>query len=264
MISLQWEFNKSEYYHALCRQWSSNINFQLQKQNNIKLSGEILIESSMDVEFGVSCLCHPLIKCEVPKRENIVLKILRNGSIFHTKINSGENEEVIEIAPWSALDGVLLHDIKKGQYDEKKGVYPYRKYVGVFNTSENKLHVFLNETEYNDQLSFRNEFLSKKDNNVRETLLQVGKLMQDVDANMYEKIKELKELFFIGDISLLDNLISVCYDSYTDGEIEALLGIKRIPMAYQDKADNLVDSYYGTRNNSYFLKGELEKKLFKK
>lgn len=218
--------------YALFGEWSSKIDFKLKEQNGIKLSGEFLIISSIDTEFGVSCLCHPLINCEVPGKGNIILKILRDGSLFKLEIVAGENYETINVRPYDSLNGFLLHDIRKGKYDEKKYAYPYRRYAGIFNgaeTGENKdkLHVFLNEEEDNNQLNFRSEFIPKvKSENSKENLLQKGRMMQELDPDMFEKIKKLRELLLIGDVSLLDNLISVCYDIHTDEELNALLGIK--------------------------------------
>lgn len=256
--------------NALFGQWSSKIAFQVQKQDSVKLSGEFLIGSSADSEFGVSCLCHPLIYCEVPERGNIILKILRDGSTFSLEIVAGENYEVIDVRPWDRLNGFLLHDIKKGKYDEEKHAYPYRRYAGIFNGAErgenkDKLHVFLNEEEYRNQLAFRNEFPPKAgDDNSKETLLQKGRLMQDLDPDMFERIKRLREVLSIGDVSLLDNLISVCYDSYTDEELSALLGLNRQRMNYQNGADNLVKSYYGIGISNCFFPLEIQKRLLKK
>lgn len=269
-IAKMWGFVDRECGNALFGQWSSKIAFQVQKSNNVKLSGEFLIGSSADSEFGLSCLCHPLINCEIPERGNIILKILRDGSTFSLEIVAGENYEVIDVRPWDWLNGFLLHDIKKGQYDEEKHAYPYRRYAGIFNGAErgenkDKLHVFLNEEEYRIQLAFRNEFPPKVgDDNSKETLLQKGRLMQDLDPDMFERIKKLREVLSIGDVSLLDNLISVCYDSYTDEELSALLGLNRKRMNYQNGADNLVKSYYGIGISNCFFPLEAQKRLLKK
>lgn len=256
-----------ECSHALFGQWSSKIAFQVQKSNNINLSGEFLIRCSADTEFGVSCLCFPLINCEAPGKGNVILKILRDGSTFSLEFVSRENYEVIDVRPGDWLNGFLLHDIKKGKYDEEKRAYRYRRYAGIFNGAErgenkDKLHVFLSEEEYHNQLAFRNEFLPKDgDDNSKEALLQKGRLMQDLDPDMFEKIKKLREVLLIGDVSLLDNLVSVCYDSYTDEELNTLLGIGRQRMNYQNGADSLVNSYYGIgiSNSSFSL--EAQKRL---
>ena len=121
---------------AIFGQWSNKITFQVQKSNNITLSGELLITCSADTEFGISCICHPLIKCEVPRKGNVILKILRDGSTFCFEIVAKESYEIIEVRPWDWLNGFILHDIKKGKYDEEKQAYPYRRYAGIFNRAE--------------------------------------------------------------------------------------------------------------------------------
>ncbi len=255
---------------AIFGEWSSKIDFQIQKANNITLSGELSITCSADTEFGISCLCHPLINCEVPGKENIILKILRDGSTLSLEIVTGENYEVIDVRPWDELNGFLLHDIKKGKYDEENHAYPYRKRAGIFNGAErgenkDKLHVFLNEEEYEKQLNFRNEFPPKVgDDNSKETLLQKGRLMQDLDPDIFKKIKKLKDVLLIGDVSLLDNLVSVCYDSYDDEELSTLLGLNRQKMNYQNGADSLVNSYFEIGINNCFFPLETQKRLLKK
>ena len=88
--------------------------------------------------------------------------------------------------------------------------------------------------------------------------------MQDLDPDMFKKIKKLREILLIGDISLLDNLISVCYDSYTDEELCALLGVNRQKMNYQNGADSLVNSYFEIGSSNCFFPLETQKRLLKK
>lgn len=253
---------------ALFGQWSSKIAFQVQKQDCIKLSGEFLIGSSVDTEFGVSCLCHPLINCDVAGKGNITLKILRNGSTFGLKVASGSYNETINIMPWDDINGFIRHVISNGEYDPKKYQHEYKKYIGVFPAGkgdEDKLQVFLSETEQDNQISFRNEFpLKVGDDNSETLIIQKGMLMQDLDPDMFKRIREIREVLSIGDVSLLDNLVSVCYDSYTDEELSALLGLKRQRMSYQNGADSLVKSYYGIGISNCFFPLEAQKRLLKK
>ncbi len=256
-----------ECRNALFGQWSSRINFQVQKQNNIKLSGEFLIQSSIDSEFGISCLCHPLIKCETTNKGEVELKILRDGRTFGLNINLEKYNETIDVMPWDDLNGFIKHVISKGEYNAKKNQHEYQKYMGIFGTGigdEDKLHVFLTETNRDKIISFRDEWpLKNGADNSKSLVIQKGMLMQDLDPEMFEKIKALRELLSFGDISLLDNIISVCYDSYTDEEISALLGINRQKMNYQNGADNLVNSYFEIgKNNIFFIKNT--QKLLKK
>ncbi len=253
---------------ALFGQWFSKIAFQVKNSNNIKLSGEFLLDCSVDTEFGVSCLCHPLINCDVIGKGNITLKILRNGRTFGLEISSGSYNETIDIMPWEDMNGFIKHVISNGEYDPKRYKHEYRKYMGVFSAGkgdEDKLHLFLSETEWDTRISFRNEFPLKAGDDKSEVLvIQKGMLMQDLDPDMFERIKKLREVLSIGDISLLDNLVSVCYDSYTDEELSALLGIERQRMPYQDGADSLINSYFGIGKESQFLSIDQQKRLLKK
>ena len=260
-------FIDRECGNALFGEWSSKIEFKVENNNNIKLSGEFLIGCSVDSEFGIKCLCHPLINCEVPNNGKITLKILRDGRTFGVDISSGNYKETIDIMPWDDWNGFIKHVISNGDYDPKRYMHEYRKYMGVFTAgkgSEDKLHVFLSETEWDNKISFRNEFPPKiGDDNSKELVIQKGMLMQDLDPDMFEKIKSLREVFSIGEISLLDNLFSICYDSYSDDELLALLGIKRSRMNYQDGANSLKESYFGIGQDSQFLSTEQQKRLLK-
>ena len=253
---------------ALFGQWFSKIEFKVKNPNNINLSGEFLLDCSVDTEFGVSCLCHPLINCDVAGKGNITLKILRNGRTFGLEVSSGSYNETIDIMPWDDMNGFIKHVISNGEYDPKRYKHEYRKYMGVFSAgvgSEDKLHVFLSETEWDNRVSFRNEFPLKAVDDKSEVLvIQKGMLMQDLDPDMFVKIKQLREVLSIDDISLLDNLVSVCYDSYTDEELNALLGIERQHMIYQDGANSLINSYFGIGKENQFLSIEQQKRLLKK
>lgn len=250
--------------NALFGQWVSEIVFFIQKQNGIKLSGEFLIGASVDSELGISCLCHPLINCEVANKGNVNLRILRDGRTFGLEIDFKNYNETIDISPWNDMNGFIKNVITNGEYNPEKYEYKYRRYMGIFSAGEenkDKLKVFSLETEWGKEISSRFEFVPKDDD---ETLvIQKGMLMQDLDPDMFVKIKKLREVLVIGDISLLDNLVSVCYDSYTDEELSALLGLNRQKMHYQDGADSLINSYFGIGQNSCFFQIEDHKRLLK-
>ena len=255
-ISRAFGFVDFEDNNALFGQWSSVINFKVQSENK-NLSGEFLIGCSADSEFGNKCLCHPLIKCEVPNKGEFIIKILRDCRTFGLDISLENYNETIDIMPWDDMNGFIKHVITNGEYDPKRYKHEYRKYAGIFdagNDNKDKLHVYLSETNWDKRISFKNEFPEKTgDEESKELLIQEGILMQQLDPDMYVRIKKLREVLFIGDISLLDNLISVCYDSYSDEELEALLGLKRNKMTYQDGAESLNESYFNgfVQDNNY-------------
>lgn len=254
---------------ALFGEWVSTINFEISGNDTNEFKGEILIDSSIDTEFGVNCICHPLISCSIPDKGEFTMKILRNGLMFGLDIKTNDSRERIEVNPWDDLNGFFLHDIKRGIISEEKYLYLYRRYAGVFNGAEkgekkDKLHVFLKEKNQGEVTDYYNEFIQKvgKDDS-RKSLIQKGSLMKQLDASAFQRIEELRKILVVDDVSLLDNFISVCYDSYTDDEIEALLGMKRERMQYQDGAGKLINSYFGIGNKNIFLPPEEQKKLLK-
>jgi len=246
--------------------WSSKIAFDIQKQNHANLLGDFIISASVNLMSELSCSCHSLIMYAADK-ENIVLEISRNSRMFRLNISSENHKEIIEVMPWDNLNGFIKHVISKGKYDPKRYRCEYDKYTGIFTTGEetsDRLHVFLSERKWNKEISCKSEFpLKVGDEKSEELVIQKGMLMHKLDPDMFDRIKDIKELLTIGDISLLDNLVSVCYDKYTNEELSALLGIERKPMVYQDGADSLIDSYFGIGNESSFFTAEQQKKFIK-
>jgi len=255
-----------ESNNALFGQWSSKIDFQIENNNN-NITGEFLVTNTIDSQFGISCRCHTLMTLNIPGKGDVTLRILRDGCVFHFEINTENYNETIEFKPISEF---IRHIITKGEYSQTKGQYPYRKYVGVFNAAEvgedkDKLNMFLSEEQNGSILNYRRDLVKKVDeDNYRQMNIQRGLLMQQLDSDMLEKVQLLRKTFTIDGVSLLDNLISVCYDGYTDEELVALLGIKRPAPIYQDGASNLIDSYFGIGKENKFLTLEQQKRLLKK
>jgi len=123
-IAKVFSFIDRECGNALFGQWSSKIEFKVENNNNIKLNGEFLIGCSVDSEFGIKCLCHPLINCEVSNKGKITLKILRDGRTFGVYISSGNYEETIRIGAKGAVDIALGIYSDTSLYEEWKIIYP--------------------------------------------------------------------------------------------------------------------------------------------
>lgn len=245
-------FADVEDNNQLYGQWSSEIYFVL-KKDKLKMNGEFLISSSLDSEFGARCICHPIIRCDLDQQSQIELEILRNGNTFGLNFKTFNLKESIQIKPFDDINGYIKHDILYGKYDFTRSSYPYRKYSGVFPGKANqndKLHVFLHENKYNECIDFKEVQVDKvKPDTSSDSIIQKGNLMKELDPKMYKEIKTLLELLKIEDISLLDNLISVCYDSYSNEEIYALLGIKRQSFVFQNGQTKLKNAYFHTEEN---------------
>ena len=246
-----------EFNNALFGQWVVSIDFNLSNNKDVLFSGDLSFDCSVDSEYGMACLCRPLVVRELPNGDKYTLKILRNNRAFGAYISSVGYTETIDIRPKDDVNGFIVHVISKGKYDPKSYMYEYRKYMGIFAAgieNENELRSFLLETELGRRISYVNSYTQKEgEDDSKELLIQKGRLMQELDPDMFYKIKELRTLFSIGEVSLLDNLISVCYDFYSDEEVESFIGIKRSKMNYQDGANSLLESYFGIGMNNKFL-----------
>lgn len=223
--------------------WINRINFQVQKANNKKISGELILSCSIDYEFGVTCRCLPRIKYE-DSIQNITIKIINGTRLFELEKSSGTYNERIAISPNDDYNGYIKHIITNEKYKKSTGVFKAREEY------EDKIETYLLERNCNTYLSHINKYYKKvTDKNSKYLTIQKGMLMRIIDSDMFQTIQETRTIFSIGDISILDNLISICYDKYTNQEIQALLGINRKKMNYQNGTDNLVNSYYEIEKN---------------
>lgn len=249
---------------ALFFQWASDINYFLKKNDDMNIHGNIIIDCSMDSEFGIRCNCHPNIMCDKDSKSFVGVKMLRDGRVFSYKDAATDGSEIIDIMPWNDIVGYITHNVEKG--GKVGGKYSYRKYASVFKNSVHgdMLSTLLMEWQNGNCTSHGDKFEKCSTfEGSSELLIQKGMLMQGLDPEMFEVIGSLRELFMIGEVSLFDNLVSVCYDSYTDEEVKALLGVERKPFVYQDGSDNLTSAYYGVDKANTSSVNEVQKVFFK-
>ena len=255
-------FVDRECGNALYEQWANDISFTLQKENHITLDGHFIVNASLDLEFGITCSCYPEFVCKVPNFYTIFFHMLKDGSVLRADIGFEDGSEVIDVSPGMSLGTFMFHRIK-----HEKDEYSYERYAGVFNGAESgeykdTLHVFMQEKENKNTLYYRNEFAPRVlEKGSTEAFIQKGMLMQELDSDMFQKIQGLRELFQIDGIFLLDRLISVCLNHYTDEEIQSCLGLTRKPMVYQNGTEKLVDAYFQTGTNCFIGEDGISKLL---
>lgn len=256
-------FRDFECGNALFVQWQNNIHYEIEQAENIRFNGDFFVDCTNDPEFGIICKCHTLLNCWQDGKNIMTLKLLLDGITFGIEMTNGDLNEIIELTPFNSFNGYIKHQIIKGDYDQEKGGYPYFKYAGIIRKSDSepeKLKALSFEKEYDKPKSRQYNYYHKvgMDEEI-ESVIQKGLLMQQLDPTMTSKIKQLKSSLTIDEISLLDNIISVCLESYSDDEIKALLGIERVGMRYQNNTNNLKDAYYGTGKDNKFLSKTLQK-----
>lgn len=235
--------------NTLFGMWYSNIIFLL-KNNDTTITGEFYIASFVDNKYGNLCKCQPVIKVHFSNDSELTLKILRDGRFFGLDISSQDYNEKIDMKPFHKSTDLIVHNITKGKYDSENQTYPYRFYSGIFSEFDETLTIYLDETEYEQCINHIHR--SEKNYTSDIDAIQIGNMMRSIDTSMYKKIKQLQKILTIGNISLFDNLISVCYDKYQNEEIEALLGIEKKVFSYQNGSSDLTSSYYAIDKNDPF------------
>ncbi len=252
-------FIDTEYNNALFGQWETKINFKIANDDNKLISGEFLLISSMDSQYGILCKCHPLINISITGKHNISIKILRDGSFFYSDFHTDNYKEIID---YDAIKGNIYHTTEKQDFNQLK---IYKKYIGIFNDSSDEIHIFLEETQNGKTLKYQNKLVKKiNKDDIISSSIQKGLLIQKIDDNLLKKLELLREILTIDNISILDNLIFVCYDNYASEEIVALLGTNRANNVYQNNEENLTKAYFEIGKQNSFLSLDQQKRLLKK
>lgn len=255
--------NDHAFIGSTLRRWVNKISFTCEviddsiSSEPLKIDGKFDVGASTDTEHDLNCTCHPLLNI---KDFDETIKLLRDRKMFAYYKNSENYNEKIEITPFS-YSTYLSHDIKLT--DNRA----YRKYCGIFaapltDDDKEQLHVFSRETYNEKEISSRSDMVQAQgSNNHSLNFIQKGMLMKELDPGMYDKINKLREKLSFNGVSLLDNLFSICYDNFQDEELDALLGIKRDKMTYQDGSDNLTDSYFKIKREKQKTDSPIKKKI---
>ena len=250
-------------------EWCAKINYEIKKDEQNRFKGNIILTSSIDDEFGINCLFHPEISYYYNDEEIMKIYFQAHGKTFCSEVTSSDIKETIDMQPADVFGEYIKHIITKGKWDNERHGYEYQKYFGITRKSSVERNV-LKQLIYEDKYLYENVQLLKYVNKVnnedsnKESVIQKGLLMQEIDPDMSLQIKKIEKFFTSGNVNLINNFINISMQSWSDEEIEALLGIKREPMKYQNGADNLYDAYFGIGKDNKFLPESAQKKLMPK
>ena len=229
--------------------WDHIVKFSIKSQNeSCEMNGEVRLVCNDDTEYGSSCSCHSTFALtkksnETQQDEKIEMCFLRNGSTFSCYYQTPNHREKILVSPLTFSTLFMEHD---------KWDYNSREYASVFEdgTNHSKLITLQikdeggNNTFWNRQSFDRDPSQKKKENTI-----QKGQLMQAIDPNYLNAIERFRKYLQVDNVSLLDNLISVSLDSYSDNEIQALMGTTRRKIAYHESAPTLNNFYYSVKDS---------------
>lgn len=246
--------------------WNHVIQFQVDGKQSF--NGDIQIGVSMDTHFGNNCRVHSKIKYIDENNNEVVLKFMDDGKPFSYEAKNDGFREVLEIDPWSDFESYMYHIIRYGEYDRNIFSFPNESIRFVWHNGDNDRnhlrtvsHIVKDSQtiEWKDQLY---ESVGKNDS--IESTIQKGLLMQQIDPDFSKKIIELINLFKKDNVSFFTNLIDVTFKKVNDEERKALFGVDMEKIIFYNGADNLLEAYFGIKENNMFLPKEVYTKVLKK
>lgn len=224
--------------------WMTPINYEINNDNESFL-GVVNFDIAIDDEFGMRCLAHNDLVYSVGGEKRLSLTLQNNGITFGLTFLENNKYETIKLRPFSLIMPYMEHDVK---IDNKR-----YKYTCIANKSEierNKLSVLHLEDENGELVRKALFYEDKEDYNPilyadgKKTFFQIWKLAHLTDKDILEKIKQARESLCRGNISFLDSLINSSFISFTDEDIEVMLGIQRQILMYKGVARELKQLYF--------------------
>lgn len=224
--------------------WNHDISFGIQNGNeDSQMSGEIRIACRDDIKYGKTCTCIPALRLartnpKTNQDEIVWLNFLQKGSAFNIQSIAPSYKERILVSPLTLSTLFMEHD---------KWENGLRHYASVFQDGKNKNRfVTLQIETENDKDTFWNRQVFSKDSSQenRRYIVQKGLLMQQTDSDYLQAIERFRKCFQKEDVSILDNLITICLGPYSDEEVLALTGNKKRKIPYHESVSHVRDFYF--------------------
>ncbi len=182
------------------------------------------------------------------------IQITSDGSV-PLQVNSEDNDskEVLRISVGNYTEKGIFHRVVRGKYPKGHNYRSCKALELTENTKDIKIKLLNKERkeedgnvatytyikEFKEAKKYEKSYIPKD-----EEIIQKGELAHEYDPTISTCLKKISELFQIGDVSLFNNIISMCFDDYSDKVFETLTGFEREKF-YQDKSQSLVEAYFG-------------------
>lgn len=246
------------------KEWSNNIKFSYDINNGVKLTGDFLIGACIDDEFGLTCLCQPLLSCEIADKEKVNISMFRNQKFFDLQSIKENYQEEISIDKDTNL---IIHNISQDTNQSKTNVVAYSRYYKHKEEDENKQYLGVRSIKYKDgkAIRYNQQSIPAISDSQYDNFIQQCKMLHELDPSISNKIKNLQRDLIIHGVPILDNIFNVCYDGYSNLDLQTIFNTEISHFTYQDYAENLKDSYFGISNDkNYFSISKNHKQLIKK
>lgn len=205
-------------------EWRAVIEFSVESNNSKVMDGEFNVEEFNDDEYGINCTNRVEFNYYNRNNKLMTLSIKKDGKLFALNYTDNGVVENIELRPFDLSRNYVRHEIKKGQRDERKHGYEYRKLFGITKNVEddNQLIVYSFTDEFYRNIDTQTSYYERK--NEDDYLIQISTLVKENDPDMYERINGCKNLLIKEELSLFDNIVNFGMNNYKEEEKNALLG----------------------------------------
>ena len=245
--------------------WASNISFEFIDSDNHKMEGRINIDCIFNSYGELNSVCHSEFKFMNKDNREVNIKI-HNLCFIDITIDGDNYSEKIAIEDtYSSYNGYkVIHQVNE------KGISKVVKVTEYDNDNNYKLLMVYDIYKDNSGekvvpkigIKIKKRYEDYEEATEMEDLELIK--VQGEDQEMFNRINELFDYIKCDGVSILNNVVNITFDDYSDEWVKYLFGIDRDRTIYQDGASNLTDACFGVKTEnldkprSYFKIGERE------
>ena len=224
--------------------WRNNIQFQI--LNHYIFNGTMVMDINLDSHLSSKCILATTLNYNDVDGGNVSIEI--DCHRFKYNIQNDHLREVVRIEPFN-IDGPYMthrrveqdnHNSSSSHDSIEKMQTVWRGILENFDKLTTLVLLYKNGKE--ERRDFKYYDREEVENN-KDSAIQIGHLMNQVDESFSKKIKEAIDLFKGKNISFLENLIDISLFYYSDEIKEALFGQPINKMKYYNGENTLLAAY---------------------
>jgi len=258
LSNIEWNENEIAF--------SNEVKWKVLRKQQEELEGIFTIYSTLSDKNGLSFYCQVEMKTDVKDYGLCKIWFNRLKTAFIASIKNDKFDEGITVGPGSELDN-FYHCKKSSEFDSTHYVFPYSKVCGIgrdtWENGEETVQVYRGEQVEGKYIDLIDEVRvvsgTQEEENIKKACF-----MNSIDPDMFVKLNELRNIFMFGEMSLVDNFISVCLDRFTEREIYNFFGTECRKGLYQNGLGSLVESYFGICKDNAFYSIDENNKIFRR
>ena len=239
------------------------VYFTVTGEDNYKVKGRIDITANCSEYSGLNCNCSATLEYKKGKRKRTVLHLNDGLAFFMADLKDRNTFKTLILDPRK-----IYHRIISGKFNEELKAYPHFRESQITQSKLGSSFVdatLVDKTIEDGKIIDNDGFIRNleltsprvsKDNvdfqkEREEIFIQQVKALFVVDTKIGDFLTYLcNGQFTIGETQLFKNLVSACYDNYSDELMDAVIGIERDRSFYQDGANNLTEAYFKINSDS--------------